>query len=332
MATVMIPVQGPASATSAEFTSAASCCSSLLMDQDDNVMLHVISFCDHVAFSKLIFVSRRLGDLVDSIMRPEIDGFFRGADIDCGRFKGRRGELGLFFIHYRTRGGGAQLDLIALMMSDYEDVTGKRKEDFTEMDYRRIAHEAAKEAIGVNLAERKSLVMLIHWHIYYYCDIDALFQKDREAEELNEVEQARKQRFVENWKGLLMENDEVNELDFVADDEDQADELAEPWSISLRCNETIDNASAIKLFFEEFGHMSTSDDSPEIRNEKLYGSHLTEIILKRATSIKVSTFRIEDDTQYWYASYKTGIAFMFEGDNFDPLEIFAFYDDHSETM
>ena len=76
MATVMIPVQGPASATSAEFTSAASCCSSLLMDQDDNVMLHVISFCDHVAFSKLIFVSHRFRDLVDLRMKAVVEPFF----------------------------------------------------------------------------------------------------------------------------------------------------------------------------------------------------------------------------------------------------------------
>jgi hypothetical protein len=34
-------------------------------------------------------------------------------------------------------------------------VTGKRKEDFTEIDYRRIAHEAAKEAIGVNLGRKE---------------------------------------------------------------------------------------------------------------------------------------------------------------------------------
>jgi hypothetical protein len=71
----------------------------------------------------------------------------------------------------------------------------------------------------------------------------------------SQADQVRKERFHLHAQDLLMKDDEVNELDFVANDEELPEyvygESECPWSIKLKlCNETIDKASAIKIFFK----------------------------------------------------------------------------------
>ena len=177
-----------------------------------------------------------------------------------------------------------------------------------------------------NLADRKHLVELVLHH----CDVDAFFGNKCETDENNsQADQVRKERFHLHAQDLLMKDDEVNELDFVADDEEPPEygESECPWSIKLKlCNETIDKASAIKIFSNCGGR--TDKNTSTI----LYGCHLAWIILNRATSIKMSSFLIEDDSHAWYSKHKSGIAFTFEEGNGNQLEIYIICENFCEKL
>ena len=245
MAPVTTPVQAPAASSSApESTtrsSSASCSSSL--PPEDDVMLHVISFCDHFDVSKLIFVSHRFRDLVDLRMKAVVEPFFCNGDyINLEREEWPP-------VKYKTQFRPQRHADIMEEMKYVEDMGVILGHNPT-LNWERSEYEMKDSILSSNLADRKHLVLLALHH----CDIDAFFDNKCDMVENNtQADQVRKERFHLYAQDFLMKDDEVNELDFVADDEEPPEygESECPWSIKLKlCNETIDKASAIKIFFK----------------------------------------------------------------------------------
>lgn len=273
---------------------------------NDDTMLHMISFCGHVAVSKLLFVSHRFRKLVDARMKSIVDAAF------C---------LG-------------------------SPVTFKREEWCTEYT---IELRPLQSFPG---GDREHLVQLALDH----CDLRSLFHVDFTGDKnVARAEVARRKRFIENAKDMLMEDDELIQTDFVAPDEPQPhfdfedeSEFEKPWTISLeQCGEITRKTEAIEVFNAEFSRdgmkrilseelehvievmgLDRSCFDPSCKTDQnplLYSRHLVSTIFDRATSvIKKSSFVIEDGNSYCFYSIKNGITFIIEGDDGRKFELFGF--------
>jgi len=289
----------------------------LIREQND-VMSHMFSFCDHVTISELIFTSRRFRDLIDLYMSAQVNYLLKFGGSFHWKVLFKTNDI---FLYIRNRDHHCneeiQEDHTSSSSSATEEIIERRSiqecavyGNLSQQDSERIDMDLIA-GIGVDFTNREHFIKHTIEHFS-----DAIVQ-DRAERRLSDEAQYIKDQFIVNTTRNLMDRGK-------AGDSKEGD-----WEITLKCNETISTETAIEMFFRKFG--KTNYSYGREYGEKvdpgyvMHKRHVALVIFNKAVSVRRSAFKIIDDTHAGFGTYfKKGDVFMVEFENGKHYEINGF--------
>lgn len=287
----------------------------LIREQND-IMAHIFSFCDHITISALIFTSRRFRDLIDLYMSAQVTYLLRFGGSFHWKVLYNTSDIFLYIRkrdhhcneeiqedHTSSSSSSSATEEMIQKSADHGNSSQEKNSERIDMDL--IA------GIGVDFANRENFIKHTIEHFS-----DAIVQ-DRAELRLSDGARHIKDQFISNTTRNLMNRGK-------AGDWEQGD-----WEITLKCNETISTETAIEMFSRKFGKTNYSYgreyggtvDPGYVMHKR----HVALIIFNKAVSIRRSAFKIIDDTKAGFGPYfKKGDVFMVEFENGEHYEICGF--------
>lgn len=334
----------------------------LLHDNNDTILGVMVSLCDHVDFSQLLFVSKRFRDIVAWNMNVYVDSLLAAA---ASSSKLRHGPL------FRWKNGYSFKDVslqIRCPMADDGCSCTEEEDDDTMFSWGEETVDPLKDYI-----QRNGAIIIDH-ESYCWSNCHSMMQSDDNVDgdwlEYNDwLEHNNYDGDDETKNNILLEDavgvdfsDRMSMIRFLMDlatvacvhdnktpliqepkrlqsrfQKDMLHSLSESntlrnentsytFEIELKYNQSIDETSAMTEFVETCAQIRYATViSKELYAYTLRIRHLASILFQRAVSIRQTCFSFEDDTHPGFGPvHREGLAYRMVMEDGRHFEMYSF--------